>query len=169
MTNPQHTGEAAVLQTMVLLSTLATAAEVRHAALERRAGRDPSTQAALGVVRPALYRAGAELQEMLLRLQAGLVHARSRPEDGTAALVRRYDALMLLHRTSGLLETVHQRLLSLYPAVDEALVEEARRLQGGSRALLEADDDRFLDALAPLLERTLAFTQNLRHALARTS
>ena len=47
-----------------------------------------------------------------------------------AVTVRRFDLLMKLRRTDRLLHSVHQRLMSLYPAVSEELVEEARRCRG---------------------------------------
>lgn len=47
-----------------------------------------------------------------------------------AVTVRRFDLLMKLRRTDRLLHGVHQRLMSLYPAVSEELVEEARRCRG---------------------------------------
>ncbi len=157
--------EAAVWQAMVLFSTLSTAAEVWHAARERRAGRDPSGQEPATVVRPYLRAAAAELQALLMQLQAGRLHAERAGEGYVARLVRRYDALMALRRAERLLHVVHQRLLSLYPAVGEALVEEARLLHRQGAGLLEAADEAFLEALGPFCHRALVFTGSLHRVV----
>ena len=154
--------EGAVLRSMVLLSTLTTAAEVWQAAKERRAGRDPSAQETTHVAAPLVRAGRKELQEMLMRLRAGLVYARHHEEEGTAHLVRHFDALMTLNRVGRLLHLAHQRLLSLYPAVSETLVEEVRTLQGVCARLGEADEAAFLDELGPFVERTLVFAAHLR-------
>ncbi len=149
--------EAAVWQAMVLFSTLSTAADVWHAARERRAGRDPSGQEPAAVVRPYLQAAAGELQALLMQLQAGHLHAERADEGYIARLVRRYDALMALRRAERLLHVVHQRLLSLYPAVGEERLEEARLLQRQSAALLEADDEAFGEQLGRFCHRGLVF------------
>ncbi len=149
--------EAAVWQAMALFSTLATAADVSHALRERRAGRDPSGQEAETVVRPYLSRAAAELQVLLMQLQAGRLQAERAAEEGyVAALVRRYHELMALRRAERKLHVVHQRLLSLYPAVDEALLEEARRLHRQTGALLDGEG-----GLDGFLYRALVFAGRL--------
>ncbi len=154
--------EAAVWQAMVLFSTLSTATEVWHAARERRAGRDPSAQEETVVVRPYLRRAAGELQALLMQLQAGLIRAEQADEEGyVAALVRRYHYLMALHRVAQHLKVIHQRLLSLYPAVTEALVEEARLLYGESSALPADEDAVFLARLGSFLHRALVFPGHL--------
>lgn len=154
--------EGAVLRSMVLLSTLSTAAEVWHAVKERRAGRDPSDQEAPAVAAPHLETGRRELQQMLVRLRASLVYARHRDEGETAHLVRRFDDLMTLGRVGRLLHLIHQRLLSLYPAVSEALVEAARCLEGTCSRLGGADDAAFEDELGPFLEETLLFAARLQ-------
>ena len=159
--------EAAVLQTMMLLSTLTTAVTVRQAVRERQAGRDPSMQESDHVVRPYLKAVASELLEMLMRLQASLVYAQHHRDDAGAALVRRFDDLMTLHRVQRLLHTVHQRLLSLYPDVSEALLEEARELQGACSRAIEEDGSAF--ALGPCIERALAFVSWMRRELGRAS
>ena len=158
--------EAAVWQAMVLFSTLSTATEVWQAARERRAGRDPSAQEEAVVVRPYLRRAAGELQALLMQLQAGLVQAERMEEEGTVAvLVRRYHDLMALHRVAEHLKIIHQRLLSLYPAVTEALVEEARLLYGESSALLADEEAVFLVRLGSFLHGALVFTGSLHRAV----
>ncbi len=154
--------EGAVLRSMVLLSTLKTAAEVWHAAKERRAGRDPTAQEAPVVVAPWLRTARRELQEMLMRLRAGLVYARHHEEHPTAHLVRHFDALMTIGEVARLLHLIHQRLLSLYPEVGEALLEEVRELEGICGRLAEADEEEMAAALGPFVEQTLVFAVHLR-------
>lgn len=158
--------EASVLQAMALLATLSTAAEVRHALLERRAGRDPSTQEEADVARLFLHEARQTLAELVMRMQVGLAYAEDHDEETTAALVRHFDHLMTLRRAGRLFQLVHQRLLSLYPDVSEALVEEARLLQARCEALLEADGAASIDPLADLLDRAPRFLQQLRQELS---
>ena len=157
--------EAAVFQAASLLSVLTSAAEVWHGAKERRAGRDPSSQEDVAVVRPYLRRAQREMQEMLMRLQANLVHAEQIKGDPVTVLVRRFDSLLTLRRLARLLQTIHQRLLSLYPDVREDLVEDARQSGTESAAFLEADPDLLADQLPPFLERALRFNRRLEQAL----
>ena len=160
--------EAAVLQAMVLFSTLSTASSVWHAARERRAGRDPSGQEAASFVRRYLRRAAGALQALLMQLQAALIQAERAEEDGyVAALVRRYHDLMTLREAAGHLKIIHQRLLSLYPAVDEALVETARVLAGEGSALLDAEDDVFATQLSRFLRDALVFVGDLHGAVRR--
>lgn len=150
--------EAAVLQAMVLFSTLSTAADVWHASQERRAGRDPSAQEAEDVVRPYLYRAAGDLQARLMQLQASRLQAEREDEGYIAALVRRYNELMTLRRAEQELHVIHQRLLSLYPAVGEAVVEEARLLHREAGSLLAG---RHEEDLPLFLNRGLVFASRL--------
>ena len=170
MTDPSDTdprAEAAVFQAASLLSVLTSAAEVWHAAKERRAGRDPSAQEEAAVVRRYLHQARHETQEMLMRLQASHAHAEHASEDTVTTLVRRFDSLLTLGRLARLMQTVHQRLLSLYPDVREELVEEARCLQASAAALLGAETDAFPDNLLPFLDRALHFNRQLEGLLSR--
>ena len=158
--------EAAVWQAMVLFSTLSTATSVWHAARERRAGRDPSAQEQAAFVQAYLYRAAGELQALLMQLQAGLIQAQHAEDEGyIAALVRRYHDLMALRRAAHHLKVIHQRLLSLYPDVAEALVEQARLLRDESSALLGTEDESFAAQLSPFLRRALVFAGSLHRAL----
>jgi len=158
--------EAAVWQAMALFSTVTTAVQVWHAASERRAGRDPSAQEAKPFVRIYLHRAAGALQAQFMQLQAGLVQAeRAEAEDYVAALVRRYNDLMVLHGIAEHLKVVHQRLLSLYPEVPEALVEEARVMQQAGSTLLETGDDAFPARVQSFVRRGLLFTGRLHQAV----
>ena len=88
-----------------------------------------------------------QLADIATRLHLHLVldFADERPE---ADAIRRFEALMLLRKASEALRVMHQGLLSLYPAVDEDMVEETRRLQGlfsarvaaGSAGTADVDD-----------------------------
>lgn len=157
--------EAAVFQSMALLSALTTASAVWRAFRERRAGRDPSEQEAEVVVRPLLRGAARELSATLVRLRASLAYTAAHDQPHVAALVRRFDDLLALREVTELLQTIHQRLLSLYPAVSEDLVEEVRQLHRTGRALLEAEDDAFGADLAVFVERGLVALHHLRGEL----
>jgi len=157
--------EAQVLRTMVLLASLATATEVWHAASERRAGRDPSDQEATRMARGYLLKAAASLETMLLSTRAGLAYARYQSEAGLPALVRRFEHLMTFAGMARTLQVVHQRLLSLYPAITETLVEEARLLHNACMALLDGDDDAFSEAAGVFVARMLDFTTGLQDEL----
>ena len=158
--------EAAVWQAMVLFSTLSTATTLWQTARERRAGRDPSAQEQAAFVRKYLRRAAGELQALLMQLQAGLIQAEHAEDEGyIAALVRRYHDLLALRRVTHHLKTIHQRLLSLYPDVPEALVEEARLLRDESSVLLGVEDEAFSMRLSLFLRRALVFAGSLHRAL----
>lgn len=159
-------GEAVVLQSMTLLATLQTAMDVREAVEGRRAGRDPSGQEPPEVTRPYLRVAEQELRELHLQLLAGHLLALRADEESLAASVRRFDLLMKLRRTERLLHGTHQRLLSLYPEVPEALVEAARTTHSVCAALLEAEEDTFLLRLPPLLRQINALASHLHRVLA---
>ena len=60
-------------------------------------------------------------------------------------------------RAARLLHLVHQRLLSLYPAVSETLVEEVRLLSAEAARLLEGDAGA--EPLAAFVERALLFLE----------
>ena len=152
--------EAALLQTMTLLATLSTAGEVEQRLRDRRAGRDPSVQEAAAVATAGLVRACRELDGRLVRLQAHLVLARD--EDGGLGLIRRVGDLLALGRIAHLLQVVHQRLLSLYPGVDEHLVEEARQVLVRCEDVRRTDD---LEATAAFVDRALALTARVAQAL----
>lgn len=152
--------EAAVWQALVLYSTLSTAADVWQEASERRAGRDPSDQEAEAVVRPYLRQAAGTVQARLMHLHAARL--RTQEAGPVAALVRRYHALMALRRVVHEMRVIHRRLLSLYPAVTEQLVEEIRLLVGEGERLLDdpaADDEPFF------IRQGLVFTGHLLREL----
>ncbi len=171
---------AAALQSMTLLATLQAAADVCEAVTRRRAGQDPAAQEAPAVARPALWRACYALEALRRQLRASLVHVESHShveghvpgEASLAASVRRFDVLMKLGRAARVLHAAHQRLMSLYPAVPEALLEDARRLHDCAERLAEGDAARppgersFEDVLADFLAALGRFAEALRRALA---
>lgn len=157
--------EAAVLQAMVLFSTLTTASEVWHAARERRAGRDPSEQEVITQVRGYLKAGIGELQALLLQLRASLIAGVTEEAPPVSRFVRRFNDLMTLRQVSGLLQVIHQRLLSLYPDVSETLLEEARVLYQDSGLLLDVDEALFGTTVEPFAEQAMVFATKLHRAL----
>lgn len=126
-----------LLDSMVLLSVLSTAAEVRHTIEQRRIGHDPSEQEAEEYVRNYLHQACEELKEGFVRLYIQQVCG---VEQGP---VRHLDQSLLLQRLSRELHVVHQRLLSLYPAVEDEVVEQVRLLEQQASELLERASEHF--------------------------
>lgn len=158
--------EAAVLQSMTLLATLSTAAEVRHAVCERRSGRDPSAQEPSGIAAPQLRRAGADLQDIVMELLLSHVNLEHQHEAYLATVVRHFDERMKLRRAARLLQEMHQRLLSLYPDVSEELVEEARIVLSECERLLDSEIEPFLAQFGPFMNRALGFVTWVRHEVA---
>ena len=157
---------AAVLESMTLLATLSTAEDVREAVAERRAGRDPSAQAPPDVATARLHEAGDSLMDLLMQLVLGQVPRRTDEQD-LAHAVRHFDLLMKLRRAERLTKTMHQHLLSLYPDVSEALVEEARRVHDLLQALQSLEDtDGAPPPLPDVLEQGIAFVAWTRHEVA---
>lgn len=156
------------LRAMVLLSTLRTAAEVRHAIEERRQGRDPSAQEAEQPARAFLAEATEELRALEARLRLSLA---AEPE-AHAALVRAFEDRLALARAARVLHLAHQRLLSLYAgrlpeaaAIPEALLEAVRLRQREAERLAVAGGPSFRRALALWLDRTAALCEALSKAL----
>lgn len=164
---PSHDDSlTSVLPAMTLLASLSTAAEVRHAISERRAGRDPAAQEEAAVARPFLHEARAELLELLLRLRTGLAYIDEHQEEADVAFVRHFDHLMTLNRTSRLLHVIHQRMLSLYPDVPEDLPEEVRLLKRQCETLIaEEDKTAFPQHLRAFLSQAFTTTARLRNDL----
>ena len=155
---------AALLESMTLLATLSTAADVHDAIAERRAGRDPSAQEPADRARAVLKTAGDELMDLLMQMMFGRVHLEHRSEAEGAEVVRHFDLVMKLRRAGRLIHGMHQRLLSLYPDVSEELAEEARQVHDDVQALVDdAADERVVTDLEPLLERGVSFVVWTRH------
>ena len=157
--------EAAVLQSMTLLATLSTAADLREVVTERRTGPDPTAQEERVVAVPHLYAAAQEVSSLTMQLLLSHVSITHRHEPDIAAVVRHFDQRMKLQRIARLTRSMHQRLLSLYPDVSEALTEEARQVERDGRALVDSDVETFADDLAPFLQRTLSLAAWVRHEI----
>lgn len=162
---PTSPDEAAVLQSMTLLATLSTAAEVHEDMAERRAGRDPSAQEPQQVVVPYLHVAARELQTLLMQLLLSHARARHASDRPLAGLVRHFDERMKWRRVVRLLQGMHQRLMSLYPDVSEALVEDARQVHRDAEMLLDSEVGTFAARLGSMLERGLSLAVWVEHEL----
>lgn len=165
--SPESPEEAAVLESMALLAMLQTAFGVWQGVEGRRAGQDPSAQEPPEVTRPYLRVAADALQELRLQLAAGRVLARHGEDTPLAASVRYFDLLMKLRYAERVLQRVHQRLMSLYPEVEDALIEEVREVHHAAEMLLDAEGEAVLDALPAFLNRVAGFITHLRRALRR--
>lgn len=155
---------AAVLESMTLLATLSTAAEVREGVRERHAGRDPSAQAPIDVASARLHDVRGTLMDLLMQLMLGQIPLDRHDGHDLAHAVRHFDLLMKLRRAERLTQAMHQHLLSLYPEVSEELVEEARRVHDQIEALLDTDSaegEQFV--LSDVVERGLALVVWTRH------
>lgn len=137
------------LQAMAMLATLRTAAELRHALDERRAGRDPSDQEAAASAQRHLAEARAELRALLVRLRVSLLLVE---RDEATALAQAFEDRMLLARAERLAHGIHQRLLSLYPAAEPDVIEAARTVRDEAARLAVSDEDDFPEALAAWVE-----------------
>jgi len=156
---------AAVLESMTLLATLSTAEEIRSGVHERRSGRDPAAQAPSDLATARLHEAREALMDLLMQLVLGRVPLERSDEEALAHAVRHFDLLMKLRRAERLVKTMHQHLLSLYPDVSEAVVEEARHVHRTLRAVREAEsvETDEVPALSDVLERGLSFAVWTRH------
>ncbi len=154
--DPDTHEEARLFEAMVLLASLSAAGSAWHRIAERRAGRDPSAQEADTVTRPYLHKATRDLSALLMRVQQNL--ALQARQTGLAALVRRFENLMTVHRLVQRLQVVHQRLLSLYPAVSEGLIEQARTLVADGQGLHDLPAEALPDHLTTFVARGLDFT-----------
>lgn len=141
---------------LVLATTARTAVRAARAVADRRAGRDASAQEAPPDAAADLRRlrddlAGAAVQ---LRLRA----ATPPPADPEAQAVHVFETRVLLADVARALGVAHQKLLSLYPAVDADLVEQTRVLaRDMASAIAEARPD-----LSDLADRMASWCDALR-------
>ncbi len=135
---------------MALVAAARAALNTARAVADRRAGRDASAQEPEGTVRTDLDALLAELADQTVRLRLRAVVGV--PEARAAALAQAFEDRVLLDDTARTLGRVHQKLLSLYPAVDAPLVEAVRVLGGALGRRAVADDyDRQLGRVAERL------------------
>jgi len=158
---------AAVLESMTLLATLSTAATVRESVADRRAGRDPSAQEPADRAAARLRGAARSLMDLLMQLALSRVPLTDDDEGPLPHAVRHFDLLLKLRRAERLTQAMHQHLLSLYPDVSEALVEEARETHDEIDRFLEtAPADAEGPHLSDVLERGLSFVVWTRHEVS---
>ena len=122
---------------LALVAAARTAAHASRHIADRRAGLDASEQQADGPAAAVLGAAVRRLAASLVRLRVRLAAAST--DDHTAALVQAFEGRLVLDDVARAARRAHQALLSLYPAVDAALVEDARRLALDAEALAVAD------------------------------
>jgi hypothetical protein len=152
---------AAALHTFALVAALRTALGVSRGIARRRAGEDPSADEPEGPVRAYLQTAAGRMGSLLVRLRLRV--AAGAPGDAHAALVQAFEDHLALADLAEELRVAHQKLLSLFPAVDAVLVEAVRERHREAMGAAAADD---LDAaLGPLLERLADALDALRAAL----
>jgi phosphate uptake regulator len=149
---------------MTLLATLSTAASVRESVAERRAGRDPSAQEPADRAATRLRNAGRSLMDLLMQMALSRVPLEQQDAEQLSHAVRHFDLLLKLRRAERLTQAMHQHLLSLYPDVSEALVEEARKTHDAIEEFLKtAPTDAEGPHLSDVLERGISFVVWTRH------
>lgn len=142
-----HTHPASAFHAVALVAAARTALNASRAVSDRRAGRDASEQEPEGAVRTDLSVLRTELADHVVRLRLRAVVGV--PEPAAAALAQAFEDRVLLDDTAQTLTRVHQKLLSLYPAVDAPLVEAVRQLAQAAGTRAVADDyDRDLSSFA---------------------
>ncbi|MFN3596990.1 MAG: hypothetical protein ACK41D_06940 [Rubricoccaceae bacterium] len=125
---------AGALHALALVATVRTALAATLGIAERRAGRDPAAQ-------EPPWTAGTDLALGVGRVAGLALHLRLRaaaPPVGRAEatrLAQAFEDQLALAELARELHRAHQKLLSLYPDVPEALVEQTRRLHGRAEAL----------------------------------
>ncbi len=140
-----HTHPATAFHAVALVAAARAAFGTARAIVDRRAGRDPSAQEPETDVRTDLAALRAELAEQVVRLRLRVVAGL--PEGDAAALAQTFEDRLLLDDIGRTLARVHQKLLSLYPAVPEGLVEQVRQRAASAARRATADAyDRDLGA-----------------------
>jgi hypothetical protein len=142
-----HTHSATAFHAMALVASARAALGTARQIASRRAGRDPSEQEPEAPVRADLAVLRDALAEQVVRLRLRAVVGP--PEAPAAALAQQFEDRLLLDDVARTTRRAHQKLLSLYPAVPDDLVEEARQLAvEAERGALADDVDARLDRLA---------------------
>ena len=156
-----HSHPAVAFHAVALVAAARSALQMARQIGDRRAGRDASAQEPEGTVRTDLDALRADLGALVVRLRLRVV-VRS-PESEAAALAQAFEDRTLLDDLGRTLSVIHQKLLSLYPGVDEEVVETTRRL--ASEARQRAVSDTYARALADFVARA----SDLRDALAEAA
>ena len=166
MKNDQSFLEAALFRTMTLLASLNAAAEIKFGMRERKAGRDPSFDEDESVAIPVLNEELQVLKTLVFQLRSSLaivdtIGDEKQEVEELSQPVNRFIDLMRLEKAGTSLQSIHQRLLSLYPTIDENLAEQARVLKNTAAQLKEQESDNFLTALIPFVDDLELFTHDL--------
>ena len=142
-----HTHPASAFHAVALVASARAALNVARSVSDRRAGRDASAQEPEADVRADLGDLHAGLADAVARLRLRVIVGT--PEPRAAALAQAFEDRVLLDDAAQTLARVHQKLLSLYPSVDAALVEAVRQRAGAAAGRAVADDyDTGLSAFA---------------------
>lgn len=153
-----NTEDSAAFHAVALVAAARTALGAARRIADRRGGRDASEQEPEATVRADLEALRTDLAGDVVRLRLRAVVGV--PEGEAAALAQAFEDRTLLDDLGRTLAVAHQKLLSLYPAVGEAPVEEARVLS------LEASRRAVADAYEPGLEAFAERVADLADALA---
>jgi len=139
--------------------------------LKRLVEKPAPEKAPSDLARARLHEAREALMDLLMHLVLGRVPLERGDEEALAHAVRHFDLLMKLRRAERLVKTMHQHLLSLYPDVSEAVVEEARHVHRTLRAVQEAGsvETDEVPALSDVLEQGLSFAVWVRHETGSSS
>ena len=119
-----------------LVAAARTALQTAQKIGDRRAGRDASEQQPEADVRLDLEVLLREVRTLVARLRLRAAVG----VDEAAGAVQSFEDRLLIDDLARVLDVVHQKLLSLYPAVDEGTIEDVRRLAAGSHARALGDD-----------------------------
>ncbi len=155
----------AFLRTLTLLAVLSTASEVRHGIRERRAGRDPSDQERPEHAIDALLQAGEELAGHLMQIRSGLVISVVEGDETAVAPTRHMLIVLRYNRVLRLLHRVHQGLLSLYPAVVEDVVEEARVFMARCQRIMHDELEASYEEQVLLIDHLLDFSVRMERVV----
>ena len=153
LTNEPESARA--IEAAARVAVLQTAAEWTAALRARQAGDDPAEDQPAPGAAAHLRAERADLGVLLMRLAASLAAPEGEP--AVAAALRHFDRLLVLRRARRLLHTAHQRLLSLYPAADPAVIEAVRALEADAARLAGLGPDAWAEAAPPFVAAGLRF------------
>lgn len=157
--NASQENRLKLFDSMMLLSVLSTAADVKDRIERKRMGHDPTAQEEVSYVRAYLLEAVDRLEEGFIRL---LIQQVCESEHDA---VRHMDQSLLVRRLARELHLVHQRLLSLYPHVPEDCIEAVRLLERQCETSLERSPERFVRDVTEIGDKGLQTMNGLRNAL----
>ena len=132
-----HTHSAPAFHAMALVAAARAAVGAARSILDRREGRDPSEQEDERLARADLHMVASLIAELTVRIRLRVVTGT--PESEAAELAQAFEDRLLLDDLSRRLRFAHQKQLSLYPEVPEALIETTRQLAADAARLSTAD------------------------------